>query len=47
MTEVADRTARYVADFEALARNGASGAPAWLRELRERSEEHTSELQSP
>ena len=34
MTEVADRTERYVADFEAFARNGASGAPEWLRELR-------------
>src|SRR2546426_4740045 len=35
MTDVADRTERYVADFEAFARNGASGAPEWLRELRE------------
>ena len=33
MTDVADRTERYVADFEAFARNGASGAPGWLREL--------------
>jgi len=47
MTEVADRTARYVADFEAFARNGASGAPAWLRELREGAIARFSELGFP
>jgi len=34
MTDVLDRTEPYVADFEAFARNGASGAPDWLKELR-------------
>ncbi len=47
MTEVADRTARYVADFEAFARNGASGAPAWLRELRQGAIARFSELGFP
>ncbi len=47
MTEVADRTARYVADFDAFARNGASGAPAWLRELREGAIARFSELGFP
>lgn len=47
MTKVADRTARYVADFEAFARNGASGAPAWLRELRQGAIARFSELGFP
>jgi Fe-S cluster assembly protein SufD len=47
MSEIADRTARYVADFEAFARNGASGAPAWLRELREGAIARFSELGFP
>ncbi|HEX9485594.1 MAG TPA: Fe-S cluster assembly protein SufD [Gemmatimonadales bacterium] len=47
MTEITDRTARYVADFEAFARNGASGAPAWLRELREGAIARFSELGFP
>ena len=47
MTHVADRTARYVADFEAFARNGASGAPTWLRELREGAIARFSELGFP
>ena len=47
MTEIADQTARYVADFEAFARNGASGAPAWLRELRQGAIARFSELGFP
>jgi Fe-S cluster assembly protein SufD len=47
MTDVADRTERYVADFEAFARNGASGAPQWLRELREGAIARFSELGFP
>jgi Fe-S cluster assembly protein SufD len=47
MTEIADKTARYVADFEAFARNGASGAPAWLRELRHGAIARFSELGFP
>jgi len=47
MTEVADRTQRYLADFEAFARNGASGAPVWLRELREGAIARFSELGFP
>jgi len=47
MTEVADRTQRYVSDFEAFARNGASGAPEWLRELREGAIARFSELGFP
>src|SRR6266566_10046446 len=47
MTEVVDRTERYVADFEAFARNGASGAPAWLRRLREGAIARFTELGFP
>ena len=47
MTDVAARTERYVADFEAFARNGASGAPQWLRELRERAIARFAELGFP
>ncbi len=47
MTEVADRTERYVADFEAFARNGASGAPQWLRELRRGAIARFAELGFP
>jgi Fe-S cluster assembly protein SufD len=47
MTEVADRTERYVADFEAFARNGASGAPEWLRELRRGAIARFAELGFP
>src|SRR5438132_7858532 len=47
MTEVADRTARYVAAFEAFARNGASGAPEWLRELRRGAIARFAELGFP
>ena len=47
MTAVADRTERYVADFEAFARNGASGAPEWLRELRRGAIARFAELGFP
>src|SRR6266850_2706176 len=47
MTDVAARTERYVADFEAFARNGASGAPQWLRELREGAIARFAELGFP
>ena len=47
MTDVADRTERYVADFEAFARNGASGAPEWLREIREGAIARFAELGFP
>ncbi|OLD73679.1 MAG: Fe-S cluster assembly protein SufD [Chloroflexi bacterium 13_1_20CM_66_33] len=47
MTAVADRTGRYVADFAAFARNGASGAPQWLRELREGAIARFAELGFP
>ena len=47
MTGVADRTERYVADFEAFARNGASGAPEWLREIREGAIARFAELGFP
>src|SRR2546422_9849488 len=47
MTEVVDRTERYVADFEAFARNGASGAPEWLRQLREGAIARFTELGFP
>jgi Fe-S cluster assembly protein SufD len=47
MTDVADRTERYVADFEAFARNGAAGAPEWLRELREGAIARFTELGFP
>jgi len=47
MTDVADRTERYVADFEAFARNGASGAPEWLREIREGAIGRFAELGFP
>src|SRR2546427_6258009 len=35
MTQLADTSERYVAAFKAFARNGAAGAPAWLKEMRE------------
>jgi len=47
MTDVPDRTERYVAAFEAFARNGASGAPRWLRELREGAIARFAELGFP
>src|SRR5437867_5616216 len=47
MTDVAARTERYVADFAAFARNGASGAPEWLREIREGAIARFAELGFP
>ena len=47
MTDVAERTERYVADFEAFARNGASGAPDWLKEIREGAIARFAELGFP
>jgi Fe-S cluster assembly protein SufD len=34
LTQPADATQRYVAQFEAFAANGAGGAPPWLRQIR-------------
>ncbi len=39
--------ARYVADFRTFAGNGAAGAPAWLRELREAGIARFAELDFP
>src|SRR2546429_207074 len=47
MTDVAGRTERYVADFAAFARNGASGAPEWLRQIREGAIARFAELGFP
>ena len=47
MTDVVDRTERYVAEFAAFARNGASGAPEWLREIREGAIARFAELGFP
>ena len=38
---------RYVADFEAFAGNGAAGAPAWLRQIREGAIARFAELGFP
>ena len=47
MTDVVDRTERYVAEFAAFARNGASGAPEWLKEIREGAIARFAELGFP
>src|SRR3989475_3195175 len=47
MTQAPDVKERYVADFEAFARNGASGAPEWLREIREGAIARFAELGFP
>jgi len=39
--------ANYIADFEVFERNGASGAPAWVRELRQKAFSRFSELNFP
>lgn len=36
-TQTADETAPYLAQFEAVAANGASAVPAWLKQLREQA----------
>jgi Fe-S cluster assembly protein SufD len=47
MTDVAAVTERYVADFEAFARNGAAGAPEWLKQIREGAIARFAELGFP
>ena len=47
MTDVVDRTERYVAEFAAFARNGASGAPEWLKQIREGAIARFAELGFP
>jgi len=47
MTRPADVTERYVADFKAFAGNGAAGAPAWLKEIREAAIARFAELGFP
>ena len=47
MTRPADVTERYVADFRAFASNGAAGAPAWLKEVREAAIARFAELGFP
>ena len=37
MTQTATRSGNYLADFQALQRDGAAAGPAWLRELRDRA----------
>src|SRR5204862_7907535 len=40
-------TEHYVRDFQAFASNGAAGAPAWLREIREGAIARFAELGFP
>jgi Fe-S cluster assembly protein SufD len=47
MTVPAGVTERYVADFRAFAGNGAAGAPAWLKEIREAAIARFAELGFP
>jgi Fe-S cluster assembly protein SufD len=47
VTRLADVTARYVADFRAFIGNGAAGAPAWLKEIREAAITRFAELGFP
>src|SRR2546426_2507444 len=47
MTQLADTRERYVAAFKAFARNGAAGAPAWLKEMREAAITRFAELGFP
>jgi Fe-S cluster assembly protein SufD len=47
MTDVTAVTERYVADFAAFARNGAAGAPEWLKEIREGAIARFAELGFP
>ena len=47
MTQREDVKQRYVADFRAFAGNGAAGAPAWLREIREGAIARFAELGFP
>jgi len=47
MLTVTPEKANYIADFEVFERNGASGAPAWVRELRQKAFSRFSELNFP
>ena len=47
MTRAANVTERYLADFRAFARNGAAGAPGWLKEMREAAIARFAELGFP
>jgi Fe-S cluster assembly protein SufD len=47
MTDVAERIDRYIADFKMFAGNGAAGAPAWLKEIREVAIARFAELGFP
>src|SRR2546427_12334664 len=47
MTQLADTSERYVAAFKAFARNGAAGAPAWLKEMREAAITGVAQLSFP
>src|SRR5437879_12677125 len=47
MTQLADTRERYVAAFKAFAGNGAAGAPAWLKEMREAAITRFAELGFP
>jgi Fe-S cluster assembly protein SufD len=47
MNEAANVTARYLADFEAFAHNGAAGAPPWLKQIREGAIARFAELGFP
>jgi Fe-S cluster assembly protein SufD len=47
MTEVAKVTERYLAAFKAFSSNGASGAPRWLKDIREAAIARFAELGFP
>ena len=47
MTQPGDVKDRYLADFEAFVGNGAAGAPAWLKEIREGAIARFGELGFP
>jgi Fe-S cluster assembly protein SufD len=47
MTRLADVTERYLADFRTFVGNGAAGAPAWLKEIREAAIARFAELGFP
>ncbi len=47
MTRLADTRERYVAAFRTFAGNGAAGAPAWLKEMREAAIARFAELGFP
>ena len=47
MTPAVDAKEQYVADFKAFTKNGASAAPSWLRDIRERAIARFAELGFP